>query len=60
MLDSQVVFDWLKSRLGLSKAKLRMQGEKKGREVPGPLRKVQGLLDFFGPGTTGPRDLQGF
>ena len=29
-----------------------MQGEKRGREVPG-------LLDFFSPGTTGPRDLQG-
>ena len=43
----------------LSRAKLRMQGEKRGRDVPGPLKKVLGLLDFFGPGTTGPRDLQG-
>ena len=38
----------------LSKAKLRMQREKRGREVPGPLKKVLGLLDFFSPGTTGP------
>ena len=28
-------------------AKFRMQGEKTGREVPGPLKKVLGLLDFF-------------
>ena len=28
--------------------------KKRGREVPGPLKKVLGLLDFFGPGTTGP------
>ena len=33
--------------------------EKKGREVPGPSKKVPGLLDLFSPGTTGPRDLQG-
>jgi hypothetical protein len=38
---------------------VRMQGGKRGREVPGPLKKVLGLLDFFSPGTTGPRDLQG-
>ena len=43
----------------LSNAKLRIQGEKRGREVPGPLKKVLGLLDFLSPGTTGPRDLQG-
>ena len=33
--------------------------EKRGREVPGPSKKVPGLLDLFSPGTTGPRDLQG-
>ena len=33
--------------------------KKRGREVPGPLKKVLGLLDSFGPGTTGPRHLQG-
>ena len=38
---------------------IRMQRGKRGREVPGPLGKVPGLLDFFSPGTTGPRDLQG-
>ena len=41
------------------RAKLRIQGKKRGREVPGPLKKVLGLLDFFSPGTTGPQDLQG-
>ena len=34
------------------------KGEKRGQEVPGPLKKVLGLLDFFSPGATGPRDLQ--
>ena len=39
---------------------LKQNVEKRGRrDVPGPLKKVPGLLDFFGPGTTGPRDLQG-
>ena len=38
----------------LYKAKLRRQGEKRDREVQGPLKKVLGLLDFFSPGTTGP------
>ena len=33
--------------------------KKRGQEVPGPSKKVLGLLDFFGPGTTGPQDLQG-
>ena len=28
--------------------------KKRGREVPGPLRKVLVLLDSFSPGTTGP------
>ena len=34
------------------------KGKKKIRE-PGPSKIVPGLLDFFSPGTTGPRDLQG-
>ena len=33
--------------------------EKRSREVPGPSKKIPGLFDFFSPGTTGPRDLQG-
>ena len=32
---------------------------KKGREVPGPSKKVLGLLDLFSPGTFWSRDLQG-
>ena len=32
---------------------------KRGQEVPGPSKKVPGLLDFLGPGTTGPRNLRG-
>jgi hypothetical protein len=31
-----------------------VQGKKRGWEVPGPLQKVLGLLDFFSPGTTRP------
>ena len=38
---------------------LGMQGKKRGREVPGPSKKVPGLLDRLSPGTTGPRDIQG-
>ena len=36
------------------KCKFTWYGKKRGREVPGPLKKVLVLLDFFGPGTTGP------
>ena len=32
----------------------QMLGGKRGQEVPGPLKKVPVLLDFFGPRTTGP------
>ena len=28
--------------------------KKRGQDVPGPSKKVLGLLDFFSPGTTGP------
>ena len=46
--------------IGLVFSKSRdKQGEKRGRRVPGPLKKVPGLLDFFGPGTMRPQDLQG-
>ena len=31
-----------------------VKGVKRGRDLPGPLKKVLGLLDFFSPGTTGP------
>ena len=30
-----------------------MQGEKRGQGVPGPLKKVLGLMDLFSPGTMG-------
>ena len=30
-----------------------MQGEKRGQGVPGPLKKVLGLIDLFSPGTMG-------
>ena len=41
-----------------SNDKVRSQIEKKGTGSPGTLKKVLGLLEFFSPGTTGPRDLQ--
>ena len=50
----------MKVKLGNSrKAKLRMQGKKRGREVPGPLKKVPGPSGSLGPVLAGPRDLQG-
>ena len=36
-----------------------MQEEKRGREVPGTLKKALGLLYSVSPGTTGPQDHQG-
>ena len=42
-----------------SNEKVQSQIEKKGPGLPGTFKKVLGLLDFFSPGTTGPRDLQG-
>ena len=39
---------------------LKQNVEKRGRrDVPGPLKKVPGLLDLLSPGTKGPWDLQG-